>query len=300
MMDLPKPTPGDGEVLVHLSAAGVNPYDWKLIDGALEGRWPHVFPMIVGADGAGVVEELGPNVHRFGVGDGIFGQFVHPPVGIGTYAEYATVPENIGVAKMPRGMYSAQAAAVPTAGMTALQSLDEMSLARGQILLVLGASGGVGSFATQIAANRGVHVLAASRGSNWEYLRKFGAREFVNLANVGYLDELKLSHPSGVDGILDLTNRGPAFDRHLPLVKPGGVVASTIGAADVPALQAKGLKGLNIDMHPTSELLDRLSADFATGMIRIPLERQAPLAEAPEILRQSREGTLRGKVVLTI
>jgi NADPH2:quinone reductase len=301
MMDLPKPKPKDGEILVHLAAAGVNPFDWKVIDGVLEGVMPHVFPMIVGVDGAGVVEEVGPGVTRFEVGDGVFGQFLHPPAGAnGTYAEFVTAPETLGLAKTPRGIYSAQAAAVPTSGMTALYALDSIGLAKGQVLLIVGAAGGVGSFATQLASNQGIRVVAASRGPHREFLHKLGATEFLNSGGSSFLEDLKFAHPGGVDALLDLVDRGEALDRLLPLIRPNGVVASTIGAVDAAQLTSLGLRGMNIDMTPTSGLLDRLSAEISAGRLRIPAETQVPLAEAANAIAQSREGKARGKIVVVI
>lgn len=300
LMDLPKPTPGKGEVLVHVVAAGVNPFDWKIADGGLDGVMPHVFPLVLGVDGAGVVEALGEGVQRFAVGDGIYGQFLHAPVGTGTYAEFTVVPEDIGVSKTPRGVYSAHAAAVPTAGMTALQALNQMGLVKGQSLVVVGAGGGVGSFLTQLAANQGIHVLAVSRMTSHDQLLKLGAFRFFDADSLSLLDDLGAAYPAGVDALLDLVNRGPAFEAHLRLLKEGGIAASTIGAASSPLIAEHGLKGLAVDLHPTPALLDQLSKELATGRLRVPLDAQVPLAEAPRVLERSREGRSRGKTVLIL
>lgn len=300
LMDLPKPSPGPGEVLVHVATAGVNPFDWKILDGALDGRMPHVFPLIAGVDGAGTVEAVGPGVSRFAVGDGIFGQFLHPPVGGGTYAEFAVVPEGIGVAKIRRGMDNAQAAAVPTSGMTAVQSLDMLGLSKGQTLVLVGAAGGIGSFATQLAANAGVLPLVASRGPHQEYLKRFGAYRFFDTSSPTWREEIRTAYPGGVDGMLNLYERGPELLESALLVKPGGTVASTIGAADPTAVGAKGRTGLNVGLAPKAELLDRIGAEFATGRLQIPLEQIRPLAEGPAALAESRAGTAKGKVVLRI
>ncbi|HEV8050378.1 MAG TPA: NADP-dependent oxidoreductase [Thermoplasmata archaeon] len=299
-MELPKPVPGDGEILVHLGAAGVNPYDWKILDGLLDGKMPHVFPLIVGVDGAGAVDAVGPGVTRFAVGDGVFGQFFHAPVGTGTYAEYVVAPESIGIAKRPRGMYNEPAAAVPTPGMTALQALDELGLAKRQTLLVLGAAGGVGSFAVQLAANQGIQTVAASRTPNRDYLLKLGAIRYYESSSKMFHDDVRAAYPNGLDAILDLTNSGPAFEENLDLLRPGGTVASTIGAATEPATAPKGVTGLNIALHPRAELLDRLSAMYTKGQLRIPIEQKSPLDSAADLLDASRQGTLRGKAVLVI
>ena len=300
LLDVPKPSPGPGEVLVQLGAAGVNPFDWKILDGLYENQRPHVFPLVAGVDGAGVVEAVGDGVQRFAVGDGVYGNFLHDPIGRGTYAEFVAAPESAGIAKMPRGMYSTQGAAVPTAGMTAVQTLDELGLTRGQSLLILGAAGGIGSYATQLASNAGILAVTTSRGPHRDYLHKLGSHRFFDATNMSLHDEIRNAYPDGFDALLDLYNRGPAFEGNLVHVKPGGQVASTIGAVDVPALTTRGWRGRNIDMKPRPELLDRLGAEFLTGRLRIPMEQKSPLAEAPRVLAESRAGTLRGKAVLTI
>ncbi len=300
MMDLPRPVPGEGELLVRIGAAGVNPFDWKIAEGKFEGTRPHVFPLILGVDAAGVVEEVGPSVTRFKVGDGVYGSFLHDPVGTGTYCEFATVPETNGIGLTPRGIYTAQAASVPTAGMTARQSLDELGVAKGQTLLILGASGGVGSFATQLAATEGIHTIVGARGANREFLRRLGAIEFFDTSTGHLLEELKYAHPGGVDAILDVMNSGPAFEAHVAALRPGGVVASTIGAADVPALAGRDLRGINIDMHPSAELLDRLSKELASGRLRTAVESQVPLADGLSALEKLRAGEGRGKTILTL
>jgi NADPH:quinone reductase len=300
LMELPKPTPGEGEILVHLGNAGVNPYDWKIGDGVLEGRWPHEFPLILGVDGAGVVEGVGPGVTKFAVGDGVFGQFLHPPVGRGTYAEYVTAPEGIGLAPMPRGMYPAQGAAVPTAGMTALTALDELGLTKGQSLLIHGAGGGIGSYAVQLASNAGILTLAASRGPHRDFLHRLGASRFFDASAASFASDVKLAYPDGVDAVLDVMHAGPAFAEFLPLVKKGGVVASTIGQASEAVLAPLGLRGFNVSLEPKAELLERLGKEFSVGRIRIPVEETKTLADAPQVLEASRAGKIKGKTVLKI
>lgn len=300
IMDLPRPIPAAGEILVHVGAASINPFDWKIVDGILDGSMPHVFPLVLGVDGAGVVEAIGPGVTRFRVGDGVYGQFLHAPVGTGTFCEYTTVPETIGIAPIPRGIYTAQAASVPTAGMTARQALDELGLAKNQTLLILGAAGGVGSFATQLAAMAGIHVIVGSRGANRDYLRKLGAMEFFDTSTGHLLEELKFAHPGGVDGILDVMNRGPAFDANLSALREGGIVASTVHTPDPAVLAARKLRGLYIAMHPTPALLERLGKELAAGRLRTPIELQVPFADSLAAFENLRTGQGRGKAVFLI
>ena len=300
LMELPKPSPGPGEILVHLQAAGVNPFDWKLVDGAAQGLGPHEFPFILGVDGAGTVEGLGEGAQGYALGDGVYGQFVHPPFGRGTYAEYVAVPTTLALAQMPRGIYAAQAAAIPTVGMTALHALDRLQLTQGQSLLILGAAGGVGSFAVQLASNAGIRALAASRGPNRDFLHKLGAQRYFDASASSFLEDVKIAQPDGVDALLDLNHPQAELEKYLPLVRPGGAVASTLGAVDEAAAAARGLRGLNINLTAKTELLDRLGKEFSTGRLRIPVEDRKPLAEAPRVVAAGRAGELRGKTVLLI
>ncbi|MCI4338047.1 MAG: NADP-dependent oxidoreductase [Thermoplasmata archaeon] len=300
LMELPKPTPGAGEILVHLAAAGVNPFDMKIANGVLDGAMPHVFPLILGVDGAGVVEAVGPGVTRFAVDDSVYGQFLHSPVGIGTYAEYAVAPQGLALAPRPRGMYSDQAAAVPTAGMTALFAMDQLNLSKGQSLLIIGAAGGVGSFAVQIGSNAGVLTLAVARPDHRDFLHKMGASRFLDSTLNSLHDDVRIAYPNGVDGLLDLAQEGAAFEATTALVRPGGVVASTRGAVTDALLVPRQLRGINVNLTPKVEFLERLSAMFSSGQLRIPLERKIALAAVPDELPRLRGSRGRGKVAITI
>jgi len=300
LMNLPKPTPGEGEVLVHLGAAGINPIDWKIADGSFADQMPHVFPLILGVDGAGTVEAVGLGVKRLAVNDAVYGQFFHPPVGIGTYAEYVVAPETLGIAIRPRGMYNELAAAVPTAGMTALQTIDQLALEERQSLLILGAGGGVGSFAVQIASKRKITTLTASRGENREFLTKLGASRFYDASAYAFLEDVRRGYPDGVDALLDLSHTGPEFEKNLPLVRKGGTVASTVGAATDAVLGPRGLVGLNIKLNSSTELLDRLSEQFSSGKLRIPVEEKVSLDGVPDAIANRRLGKGRGKSVIKI
>jgi NADPH:quinone reductase-like Zn-dependent oxidoreductase len=300
LMDLPRPSPRPGEVLVQMAAAGVNPFDWKIIDGMFDGRRPHVFPLVLGVDGAGRVEAVGAGVSRFRPGDPIFGQFLHDPVGVGTFAEFATVPESIGVSQFPSDLGPVEAAALPTAGMTALDSLDRLELAVGSTLLVVGASGGVGSFATQLAAARGIRVIAVARPASTDRLRALGAREIVDASSEDLVERVRAVQPDGFDCVLDMVSDRSRFARMAALVRPGGRIATTVFVADPPPAQARGVLAINIDLKPSSALLDRLVQETVTRHLRVPVERRVPLSEAPEAIAESRSGRAAGKTVIVV
>src|SRR5688500_8628153 len=153
LVELPEPEAGPNELKVRWFAASVNPFDRKVVDGMLRGSAPHEFPLVPGTDGAGEV---------VGSGERIFGTFFHRPVGRGTYAEYVTVPAENVLAPLPEDLDPAVAAALPTAGMTALQLVE--SLGSAESALIIGPRGGVGSFAVQIARAAGKRVIPVGRG----------------------------------------------------------------------------------------------------------------------------------------
>ncbi len=300
LMEVSHAEPAPGEVLVRLEAAGVNPFDWKIVDGIFEGRRPHVFPLIVGIDGAGTVVSVGEGVRRFQVGDRVCGQFLHDPVGIGTYAEFATAPERIAISRVPKEVAVTAAAALPTAGMTALDALDVLAIPSGGTLLVVGASGGVGSIATSLAARRGITVLATTRPASETVVRKLGAKETIDPGRSDLIEAVRRMSPNGVDGLLDAGSDKPTFARYASLVRRGGTAATTTFVADESASAADGIRRVNINLQPRHALLDRLLTEAAEGRFIVPVERTMPLSEGPRALAESRARTSVGKMVLTI
>jgi NADPH:quinone reductase-like Zn-dependent oxidoreductase len=144
LMDLPTPEIGTGEVLIRVRAAGVNPFDWEVADGALKDEMEHRFPLIPGFDAAGVVERVGANVTELARGDEVYGYLFKPVIGDGTYAEYVSAPATI-VGKKPKSVDFAEAAALPTPGLTALDLVDAVDLREDDTVLMVGATGGIGS-----------------------------------------------------------------------------------------------------------------------------------------------------------
>jgi len=299
-MDLPRPVAGPGELLVRVSFAGVNPFDAKIADGILEGHRPHVFPLVLGVDASGVVEGVGGNVDRFRVGDQVLGQFLHDPIGIGTYAEYSTVPQSIGVARVPDGLSLAEAAALPTAGMTALAALDELGLARNGSVVIVGASGGVGSLATSLAANRGLRVIAIARAGSSDRLLRLGAREVIDPSPDDWMETLRARYPEGVDGLIDLMSDRSGLARIASVVRRGGTVLTTKYVADLAELERSSRRGVNLDLQPNSELIGRLIRQVVDARLEVPVERRVSLPDAPAALAELIAGRGRGKTVVDL
>ncbi len=164
LVELPKPDPGAGDVRVKIEYASLNPRDWQTADGAPDGPAAPVFPLVIGVDFAGRVDMIGSGDNRFRVGDPVLGHVTARSVGRGAYCEYVSVPQDSPITLVPDGLPLLTAAALPAAGMAAAQILDSATAAGGRSLLIVGAAGGVGSCLTQLAAARGLQVVAAVRG----------------------------------------------------------------------------------------------------------------------------------------
>ncbi|WP_298735304.1 NADP-dependent oxidoreductase [uncultured Chitinophaga sp.] len=301
VMDLPKPGLRPGTLLVRVSAAGMNPFDWKMIDGILDGHMPHQFPMIIGVDGAGVVEAVGEGVTRFKTGDRIYGQFIHSPIGEGAYAEYAIVPEKAAITHAPSSISLATAAAVPTSGMTALQLLEHAGLQKGQTLLIIGATGGVGSFAVQMAAAAGLKVIATAGSTTAaEHIRGLGATAVIDYKKAPVPAQIQSAYSNGIDGLIDLMSDQEGFNANSALVKEGGVAFTTAFVADDDVLKARRLKGGNFETKSTPASLDDLTALIEAGKLKVPVETTISLEDVAAALAKSRTGRARGKTVIKI
>ncbi|HVI46174.1 MAG TPA: NADP-dependent oxidoreductase [Chitinophaga sp.] len=299
VMDLPKPVVRAGTVLIRVTAAGINPFDWKMADGILDGKMPHQFPMIMGVDGAGVVEEVGEGVKRFKKGDKVYGQFIHAPIGEGSYAEYAVVPESAAITYAPVSASAAEAAAVPTSGMTAQQLLDKLDLSEGETLLVNGATGGVGSFVTLLAAIQGIKVIATVGGAaDAQRMKDLGATYTVNYKEAPVTQQVNSQFPQGINGLIDLVSDGAGFNANADLVKPGGGAYTTVFVADDAALAVKGLEGGNFETVSTPDALNKLALLIDHGTLKIPVERKISLDEVPEAIANNRQGKATGKTVI--
>ena len=294
LRELPAPEPAAGQVLIRVTAAGVNPVDWKTRDGQGE-RKP--LPLILGQDFAGVVERA-EAVDEPRPGQRVFGASRSH----GGYAEYTLVPagsRNDPLAPIPAGVSDAQAAALPTAGLTALAALEILGVRAGTTVLIVGATGGVGAFATQLAHQRGARVIGAVRGDP-ERARALGADETV--AGDDVAAQVQRAHPDGIDAVLDLVHDQNGTQALAAVVKPGGALVSTIHGADEAWFAQRDVKATNVVVNQTPQWspagLSELAGLVAAGKLEVPVALEAPLAEAAQVLEKSENGSLGGKAVL--
>jgi NADPH:quinone reductase-like Zn-dependent oxidoreductase len=258
--------------------------------------------MVLGADGAGVVERLGEGTSRYSVRDDLFGQLLIAPLGsAGTYAEYVAVSEDAPLARVPTGLDDFVAAALPTAGGAGLALVDQLQPLADKTVLIVGAGGGVGSFATQFAANAGANVIANVRADDAERMRGYGAKETIDRRAVALRAAVRQTHPDGVDVLIDLVDADAAgFAALASLVRPGGTAMSANYVADEAALRASGVRGINFALPMSSELLERLAQAVVDGRIVTPPITRISLEEVPAALSATQARPARGKTVIAL
>jgi NADPH:quinone reductase-like Zn-dependent oxidoreductase len=275
----------DGQILVRIHAAGVNPVDCLIARGIFT-PFPVRFPLTLGLDFAGVVERTGRGVSRYAEGDRLCGRT------IGSYADYTVIAESETIAPIPESIGFPEAAALPSAGMTALTSVDAAGIDKGLRVLIVGAAGGVGSFAVQFAARRGGYVIATARDEDASYVKSLGASETVDYTK----DDAMF--PADLDALLDFASKGPALGVLSSRVRAGGAVVSTRHVADIDTLAKRNIRAVNVASKPTVELLGRVTQAIASGEIRVPELHTFRLEEAADVLSRFDRGHVRGKLVL--
>ena len=298
--EIPTPEPGQGQVLIKIRAAGMNPMDRTLASGDWK-PMPATFPMVLGADGAGIVEKLGEGTSKFSVGDDLFYQLLIPPLGsAGTYAEHVAVTEDAPLVRVPAGLDDVVAASLPTAGGAALGCVDLLEPLTGKTALIVGAGGGVGSFATQFAVNAGANVIANVRERDAERMRAYGAGETIDDTQVSLPDAVRSAHPDGIDALLDVVSDAADFAELASLVRRGGTAVTTRYVADRDALGAAGVTGINFAMQPSSKLFERVAGAVADGRIVAPPITRISLEEVPAAMDPAQAGPASGKTVITL
>jgi len=286
--DAAQPEPGAGQVLVRIRAAGVNPADWKIREGQFKEFMPLQFPAILGFDFAGEVVALGPGASGFKQGDPVYG------TAMGTYAEFVAARME-EVALKPASMSYVEAASVPVAGQTAWQALfDVGGLGAGKRVLIHGATGGVGSFAVQLAKARGVSVIGTGSERNQEYLRELGVDEPIDYKKTKFEDVAR-----DVDVVFD-TQGGETQQRSWQVLKKGGVLVSIVQPPSEEEAARYGVKGVFLGRQPSTEQLVEIAKLADAGKFKTKVDTVLPLSEARRAHELSQSGHARGKIVLTV
>ena len=285
--EVPDPKLGPGQVLIEVRAAGVNPVDWKLMAGGLDGMMDVVFPVIPGWDAAGVVTRVGPDTPEFSVGDEVVSYARKDDVHGGTFAEYVAVAA-AHVARKPAALSWPQAAGLPLTGLTALRSLDRLAVGPDDVLLVHGAAGGVGSLAVQIGVSRGVRVIGTASERNHEFVRGLGGEPVTY--GEGLVERVRALSPGGVTAVADFV--GGQLETTLAVLAPGG---RQVSIAD-PTVQQHG--GDWIWVRPDGAKLAELAALVDRGALTVEVAETFPLAKLGEAFAASRSQHTRGKLIV--
>ncbi len=294
--DIDEPrAPGAGEVLVRVQASSVNALDGGIAAGMLKEMLPHEYPITLGRDFAGVVEQVGDGVSSVAAGDEVFGEVsaFTPPVHDGAWTERIVVGEQF-LAKKPAGVDTAQAGAAPLVALTALAIIDALELSAGQTVVVVGATGGVGSIVVQLAKAAGATVVAPGLPEDEDFLRGLGVDDVLPREG-DLVSAVRERHPNGVDALVDMVTPYQPTPYDAILVDGGRIASPTNAAGEGP--------GRTNVMHAAllnPEGLGRVGQLLADGTIKVPIQQTFELAQAPEALGALGGGHTQGKIALRV
>ncbi|MCH8558216.1 MAG: NADP-dependent oxidoreductase [Balneolia bacterium] len=293
--DLQKPKAGEGEVLIRIKAAGVNPVDAYAAMGMLKDAIPCKFPLIPGWDLAGEVEETGHAASRFKKGDAVFAYARRPELQHGTFAEYISLSEAY-VAHKPEKMSMEEAGGLPLVGLTAWQSLfDAGRLESGQTVLIIGASGGVGSVAIQLAKNAGAKVIAIASEKNHDFMKELGADVTLDYSRSDIADAVEDAAKGKLDLIFDCS-RGDVLSKTHKLIKNGGHLVSITNSNPE---RRDDVVFNYVFVEPNAPQLEKMTAMADKGKLKIEVSKTYPLDKSAEALRDIAKLHTKGKVVIT-
>lgn len=296
--EMEKPKPEENEVLIRVAYAGVNPIDGKIREGRIQQRLPHELPIILGWDVAGTVVEAGKQVHDLKIGDEVFSYARKPIVKWGTYAEFVAFDAK-HVVKKPQGLTFAQAAGLPLVSLTAWQALfDSAHLQKGETLLILGGSGGVGSMAIQFAKQTGAKVIVTASPKKYDYVKKLGA-DFALDYREDFVAGVKELAPGGVDVVFDCAG-GEDFKKALFCLKKGGRMVSILERLEPATAQTLGIEAIYMFVSPHGKQLKHIAQLIEQKkVVPLPVE-EMPLKQAASAQQKLHAGAVVGKLVLKV
>jgi len=294
--DLPTPQPAQGQVLVKINAAGLNAFDVAVISGYAKNWMEDRLPLIPANDLSGVVEALGPGVTTFAVGDEVFGSQGKPYQGEGTVAEYVAAAADQIVDK-PDFLDHTEAAAIPVAGLTALATTERIDPGPGDTIVVLGATGGVGSYFVSLAAPSLARIVAVTRPEYPDYARTLGATDVIDYTAGHPADQLRALVPEGITDLVDYVGDADLVLSLADRIAQGGWAVSAAGGVKDEVLEKFGLQGGAINAAPK----DRL-AELTRTMQTLPKPsiKTYPLDQAADAFAEQATRHARGKLVITI
>lgn len=292
--EVDKPVPGPGEILVRVHASSLNGFDGAVLYGFLKDMLEHKFPITLGKDFAGTVEAVGEGVER-AAGDRVFGVVMKPVVNEGAFADYVVVGEGYGIAAIPEGLEFADAGVLGLAGTAALNVIDAIAPKSGETVLVVGATGGVGAYAVQLAAATGATVIATAKpGPEADFARDLGATHVVDYTG-DLAAQVRAIAPEGVSAAVHLVGDPAAVT---DLLASGGRLASTLGFGPE---QAEGLDitVTSVMANPDPATLERLADAVVAGAVRVSISDTFALDAVTDAFGTFGAGTI-GKIAVSV
>jgi len=275
--EIDKPQLKDGSLLVKIHAAGINPFDYKLITGAVKDFMPISFPHVPGMDGAGVVDEIGQGVQGWRKGDALLGMFE-----TGTLAEYALISaKSKRLARKPDALDFVRAAAIPEAGLTATTIVRAANVRHDQSVFVIGATGGLGLFTMQLAKLSGAQLIATGKATDAEYLRRLGADDFIDYGAEDALEQAHQRYPGGVDVVVDVINTGDALLRDAKVIRQGGTLVSSLSGPEQSAFPS-GVTVHYIQLNAKDGDLEDLARRAASGDLQVEIGHAYAFSQAAQ------------------
>jgi NADPH:quinone reductase-like Zn-dependent oxidoreductase len=293
VVETDKPVISDGQVLVEVHAASLNPVDGSIRSGYMHQMAPLKFPVTLGGDIAGTVAEVADGVEGFAVGDSVYGQSLAIFGGSGAFAEYAAA--NAGVlAKIPENIDFREAASLPLTAASAIQALvHHAELQEGQKVFIHGGSGGIGVIAIQVAKALGAYVATTASGEGIELVSGLGADEVIDYKSEDFTEKL-----SGYDVVLN--NVLNEFDKTLSVLKAGGIAVSLTGPADAELAEKLGVTTVAQFTQITSDILNALNQMIEDGKVKPQVDRVYSLDDIVQAFEDRENNSIRGKVVISV
>jgi NADPH:quinone reductase-like Zn-dependent oxidoreductase len=291
--DVPKPSISSSQVLIKVKAAGVNPVDFHIRNGMLEDSGTHELPLVLGWDAAGIVSEVGQHVTDFKLGDEVY--VYSPLTEQGAHAEYLAVDANV-VADKPASLSFIQSAAVPLAALTALQALTTHGeLQKGQLVLIHNASGGVGSFAVQIAKHLGAYVIATGSQAKKGFIMGLGADEFID-----YKQDDFEQHVSNIDLVFVAVGGNNIVERSLVVIKPNGRLISLLDEIDEKKAQSQNIHYARMIVEPSKIGLNTIADMLESNQLQVTIDSVFSLDDAKKAMIKSESARATGKIVIEV
>jgi len=289
----PKPMAAEGRVLVEVRAAAINPFDLKVVEGAVQHMAKLKFPAILGGDFAGVVAETGLGIRSFEIGQAVYGQ-AGALSGQGSFAEFTPVKAD-SLALKPTKLDFTQAAALPLVSVSAYQALVEhMGLQAGQKILIHGGAGGIGSMAIQLAKHLGAYVATTAAASKTEFVKSLGADEAIDYKQQDFSELLK-DYDAVFDTIGGETNR-----KSYAVLRPGGILVSMVAQPDQAEVEGRRIRYVAQFTRVTTQTLNKIAELVDAGILKVQIDKIFPLEQTANALEYFKTGHPRGKVVIKI